>query len=221
MIIAIDGPAGSGKSTAAKIIAQRLNFRYIDTGAMYRAVALSAQRKNADLYDLDVIAEIAEKLDIQLIPQEQGQQVLADGEDVTAQLKNETVGAGAAIVASQPKVRDILIAKQRELGKSGRVVMDGRDIGTVVFPQAEFKFFMEANPEERGRRRYLELKEKNPSVNLEEIIEQVKKRDHEDRTRAISPLVMAKDGTLLDTTHFNPDEVVEHILQTIRKKTNL
>jgi len=221
MIIAIDGPAGSGKSTAAKIIAQRLNFRYIDTGAMYRAVALSAQRKNADLYDLEVIAEIAEKLDIQLIPQAQGQQVLADGEDVTAQLKNETVGAGAAIVAAQPKVRDILIAKQRELGKSGRVVMDGRDIGTVVFPEAEFKFFMEANPEERGRRRYLELKEKNPSVNLEEIIEQVKKRDHEDRTREISPLVMAEDGTLLDTTHFNPDEVVEHILQTIRKKTNL
>jgi CMP/dCMP kinase len=221
MIIAIDGPAGSGKSTAAKIIAQRLNFRYIDTGAMYRAVALSAQRKNADLYDLDIIAEIAEKLDIQLIPQEHGQQVLADGEDVTTLLKNETVGAGAAIVAAQPKVRDILIAKQRELGKSGRVVMDGRDIGTVVFPQAEFKFFMEANPEERGRRRYLELKEKNPSVNLEEIIEQVKKRDHEDRTRAISPLVMAKDGTLLDTTDFNPDEVVEHILQTIRKKTNL
>ncbi len=218
MIIAIDGPAGSGKSTAAKIIAQRLNFRYIDTGAMYRAVALSAQRKNADLHDLDIIAKIAEKLDIQLIPQAEGQQVLADGEDVTALLKNETVGAGAAIVAAQPKVREVLIAKQRELGKKGGVVMDGRDIGTVVFPNAEFKFFMEANPEERGRRRYLELKEKNPSANLEEIIEQVKRRDHEDRNRKISPLVMAEDGMLLDTTRFNPNEVVEQILEIIEKK---
>lgn len=218
MIIAIDGPAGSGKSTAAKIIAQRLNYRYIDTGAMYRTVALSAQRRKADLHDLNAVAEVAEKLDIQLIPNSGGQQVLLDGEDVTQLLYNETVGAGAAIVAAQPRVREILIAKQRELGKDGRVVMDGRDIGTVVFPQAEFKFFMEANPEERGRRRYLEIKEKNPSTNLEEIIDQVKKRDYEDRNREISPLVMAEDGRLLDTTDFNPEEVVEHILKIIREK---
>jgi len=218
MIIAIDGPAGSGKSTAAKIIAQRLNYRYIDTGAMYRTVALSAQRRKADLHDLNAVAEVAEKLDIQLIPNSGGQQVLLDGEDVTQLLYNETVGAGAAIVAAQPRVREILIAKQRELGKDGRVVMDGRDIGTVVFPQAEFKFFMEANPEERGRRRYLEIKEKNPSANLEEIIDQVKKRDYEDRNREISPLVMAEDGRLLDTTDFNPEEVVEHILKIIREK---
>ncbi|QPJ64513.1 MAG: (d)CMP kinase [Candidatus Nitrohelix vancouverensis] len=217
MIIAIDGPAGSGKSTAAKTVAQHLNYRYIDTGAMYRAVAWKALQANADLNDQNVIGKIAEELEIELLPQPGGQRVLADGQDITSQLKNETVGGGAAVVAAQKIVRDILVAKQRDFGKNGDIVMDGRDIGTVVFPQADFKFFLEADPEERGRRRYLEMKEKHSEANLPEIIEQVRRRDQEDRNRDISPLRMADDGILLDTTGLNPGQVVEKIISYIEQ----
>ncbi|PIQ96080.1 MAG: cytidylate kinase [Nitrospinae bacterium CG11_big_fil_rev_8_21_14_0_20_56_8] len=216
MIIAIDGPAGSGKSTVAKIIALKLNFRYIDTGAMYRTVALKAQCAGVDLADEVAVARVAEEITVDLVPQPGGQRVVADGEDVTDRLKDEAVGRGAAVVAAQKKIRELLTAKQRELGRNGHVVMDGRDIGTVVFPDAEYKFFLDADPEERGRRRYLELKEKNMDVELNTIVDQVRQRDHEDRNRAISPLRPAENGIIVDTTHHSVDEVVEKMLSIIR-----
>ena len=215
MIIAIDGPAGSGKSTVAKLIAKRLSYRYIDTGAMYRAVAWTAEKKNLSLADETAMAEIAGSLEIEFVPGADGQSVLVDGENATAHLKNETVGKGAAAVAAQESVREILVARQRQIGEAGDVVMDGRDIGTVVFPQSDKKFFFVADADERGRRRYEELKSKNPGLDLQNIIEEIRQRDHEDRNRKISPLVRAKDALEVDTTQLNIEEVTDHVFKNI------
>ena len=217
MIIAIDGPAGSGKSTVAKIVAEKLNFRYIDTGSMYRSVAWKSLEKNTALRDEDAVADIASKVKIELVPGEDGQLVFVDGKNITDQLKVEEISRGAAIVAAQPMIREIMTTKQRKLGEQGKVVMDGRDIGTVVFPQADKKFFLDADPKERGRRRFIELKEKGQVKNtdLSTIIAQIVQRDHEDRSRKIAPLKQAKDAMLIDTTHLSIDQVAEEIIKII------
>ena len=218
MVIAIDGPAGSGKSTVAKIVAGKLRFRYIDTGSMYRAVAWKSLLKNVDLNDEEMVAEIARNVEIDLVPEDGGQSVFVDGENATNQLKQEKISRAAAVVAAQPMIREIMTKKQRELGNREDVVMDGRDIGTVVFPQAEKKFFLDAEPKERGRRRFDELKTKNQEANLDlaTIVEQVKQRDHEDRTRKIAPLRQAGDAISIDTTHLNISQVVDQIMKEIR-----
>ncbi len=218
MVIAIDGPAGSGKSTVAKIVAEKLRFRYIDTGSMYRAVAWKSLLKNVDLSNKEMVAEIAHNVEIDLVPEEGGQSVFVDGENATNQLKQEKISRAAAVVAAQPMIREIMTKKQRELGNREDVVMDGRDIGTVVFPQAEKKFFLDAEPKERGRRRFDELKTKNQEANLElaTIVEQVKQRDHEDRTRKIAPLRQAGDAISIDTTHLGISQVVDQIMKEIR-----
>ncbi len=218
MIIAIDGPAGSGKSSVAKILAKRLHYRHIDTGSMYRAVAWKSLGAGVDLSREEAVVKIAEDMAIELVPHETGQRVRVDGEDVTAHLYNEEVGRGAAAVASLARVRDMLVAKQREIGKNGSVVMDGRDIGTVVFPEAEKKFFLEASPEERGRRRYLELKDKGKDVDLDSIVEQVKQRDYEDRNRSVSPLIPAADAIQLNTTKMDLNEVADTLLKWIESE---
>ena len=217
MIIAIDGPAGSGKSTVAKIVAEKLNFRYIDTGSMYRSVAWKSLEKNTALGDEDAVADIASKVKIELVPGKDGQLVFVDGKNITDQLKVEEISRGAAIVAAQPLIREIMTNKQRKLGEHGKVVMDGRDIGTVVFPQADKKFFLDADSKERGRRRFAELEEKNQAKNtdLSTIIKQIVQRDHEDRNRKIAPLKQAKDAMLIDTTHLSIDQVVEEIIKII------
>ncbi len=218
MVIAIDGPAGSGKSTVAKIVAEKLRFRYIDTGSMYRAVAWKSLLKNVDLSNEEMVAKIARNVEIDLVPEEDGQSVFVDGENATNQLKQEKISRAAAVVAAQPMIRKIMTKKQRELGNREDVVMDGRDIGTVVFPQAEKKFFLDAEPKERGRRRFDELKTKNQEANLDlaTIVEQVKQRDHEDRTRKIAPLRQAGDAISIDTTHLNISQVVDQIMKEIR-----
>ena len=221
MIIAIDGPAGSGKSTVAKFIAKRLNYRYIDTGSMYRAVAWSAEKKDIDLSDENAVGQWVTQLKIEFVADPAGQQVKVNGENATGLLKNEVVGRGAAKVAAQKRVREILVAKQQEIGRSGNVVMDGRDIGTQVFPNAELKFFMDADAEERGKRRYLELKEKNLDVDLENIIAEIKQRDYEDRTRAISPLCPAEDAIKIDTTKFAIEEVIDKVMEQINLKKEI
>ena len=217
MIIAIDGPAGSGKSTVAKIVAKKLNFRYIDTGSMYRSIAWKSLQKNTALEDKEAVANIAFKTKIELVCSEGGQLVFIDDKNITDQLKMEVISRGAAIVAAQPIIREIMTTKQRQLGKQGKVVMDGRDIGTVVFPQADKKFFLDADPKERGRRRFIELKEKNQvsDTDLSIIIEQVIQRDNEDRNRKIAPLKKAKDAILIDTTKLSIDQVVKKIITTI------
>ena len=222
MIIAIDGPAGSGKSTVAKIVAKKLNFRYIDTGSMYRSIAWKSLQKNTALEDKEAVADIALKTKIELVYSEGGQLVFVDDKNITDQLKMEVVSRGAAIVAAQPIIREIMTAKQRQLGGAGKVVMDGRDIGTVVFPQADKKFFLDADPKERGRRRFIELKEKNQvsDTDLSIIIEQVIQRDNEDRNRKIAPLKKAKDAILIDTTKLSIDQVVKKIITTINPGHN-
>ena len=215
MIIAIDGPAGSGKSTIAKIIAERLKYKYINSGAMYRAVAREALGQGLDLSNVEGVACVAESLVVDFKPDREGQRVLVNGKDVTQELKSETVGAGAAVVASQVRVREILTAHQRKLGKNGHIVMEGRDIGTKVFPNADKKFYFHADARERGKRRYLELKAKNADADLEEIIEQIKQRDHEDMHRAIAPLAQAEDAVYVDTTNMNIDELVDLVVEHI------
>jgi cytidylate kinase len=217
MIIAIDGPAGSGKSSVAKIIANKLKFSHINTGAMYRAVALKSGQLNRDLGDEGAIAEVARNQSIQFVPGAKGQTVVLDGEDVTSLLRSKQVDQDAAIVASLGEVRGILVAKQRDMGATGSIVMEGRDIGTVVFPQAERKFYLDATPEERGKRRYEELQAKNQKVDLNTIVEQIRQRDEKDRNREVSPLVRAKDAIYIDTTNFKLDEVVEQILGWIEQ----
>ena len=217
MVIAIDGPAGSGKSTVAKIVAEKLRFRYIDTGSMYRAIAWKSLLRNVDLSNEEMVAKIAHNVEIDLVPEEGGQSVFVDGENATNQLKQEKISRAAAVVAAQPMIREIMTKKQRELGNREDVVMDGRDIGTVVFPQAEKKFFLDAEPKERGRRRFDELKTKNQEANLDlaTIIEQVKQRDHEDRTRKIAPLRQADDAISIDTTHLDISQVVDQVMKEI------
>ncbi len=215
MIIAIDGPAGSGKSTVARLIASRLNFKYIETGSMYRAVAWKAEQSGIDLGDQERIAEVARTISIEFHPGSDRQKVMVDGKDLTPVLQTETIGRSAAIVAANKAVREVMVAQQQDMGRNGNVVMDGRDIGTVVFPEADKKFFLVADQKERAQRRHEEIKAKHPEVTFEKIYEQLQQRDYEDENRDVSPLVPAKDSIQLDTTHMNIDDVVAYMIETI------
>ena len=215
MIIAIDGPAGSGKSTVAQLIASRLNFKYIETGSMYRAVAWKAQQAGIDPEDPERISEVARTISVEFLPGAERQKVMVDGEDLTPLLKTEVIGRLAAIVAANKTVREIMVAQQQKMGQDGNVVMDGRDIGTVVFPEADKKFFMVADQKERAQRRHEEIRVKSPEVTFEKIYEQLQQRDFEDENREVSPLVPAKDSILLDTTQMSIDDVVNHMIEII------
>jgi cytidylate kinase len=215
MIIAIDGPAGSGKSTVAQLIASRLNFKYIETGSMYRAVAWKAQQAGIDPGDAKRVAEVARTISIKFQPGTERQKVMVDGKDLTPVLKTETIGRLAAIVAANKAVREIMVAQQQNMGQNGNAVMDGRDIGTVVFPEAEKKFFLVADQKERAQRRHEEIKAKHPEVTYEKIYEQLQQRDYEDENREVSPLVPAKDSIRLDTTRMNIDDVVAQMIEMI------
>ncbi len=217
LIIAIDGPAGSGKSTVAKILAKRFKYKYIDTGAMYRAVALKAIKNNIKLTDEKMVSKIADNIKIEFAADGNNQRVYADGEDVTSKIRDEEVGNGASVVSAYSGVRNAMLIKQREMGKSGGVVMEGRDIGTVVFPNADIKFFLNASVEERGKRRHLELKEKGEDVERDRIVEDIRRRDNQDTSRDIAPLKRADDSIAIDTTGISIDEVVENMLKRIDK----
>ena len=215
MIIAIDGPAGSGKSTVARLIAKRLNFKYIETGLMYRAVAWKAQQSGIDPQDEEKIAEVARTIAIEFQPGPERQKVMVDGQDLTPVLQTETIGRLAAIVAANKAVREVMVAQQQKMGQNGKVVMDGRDIGTVVFPDAEKKFFMVADQKERAHRRHQEIKADQPEIKFEKILEQLQQRDFEDENREVSPLIPAADSIRLDTTRMNIEDVVAQIIEAI------
>ena len=215
IVVAIDGPAGSGKSTIAKRIADRLKFIYIDTGAMYRAVALWAVRQNVAADDMHRMEQLALAAEIELAPG----RISLNGEDVTDAIRKPDVSNGASRIAVIPGVRRAMVAKQRDLGERASVVMEGRDIGTVVFPQADVKIFLDANPQERVRRRLQEVRAKGDPITEAELAEQMRERDKRDSTRVDAPLSQAPDAVYLDSTGMSIEEVEEAILKIVRLRT--
>ncbi len=218
MIIAIDGPVGSGKSTIAKLVAEKLGFTYIDTGAMYRAVALKIIKTKVPL-KVSEIVKMMENTKIDLVQSEEGLKVYLDGEDVTEEIRTEDVAKLASQIARYGQIRKRLVQLQRELGERAKnVVIEGRDTGTVIFPEAELKIFLTASPEERARRRYQQLKEKGFNIPYEHLLEKVKERDKMDTGRKESPLKPAEDSIIIDTTDKTIDEVVEIIIKLAKEK---
>ena len=217
IIVAIDGPAGAGKSTLARRIATRLGFLYIDTGAMYRVVALSAVRREISLDEPLKLEQLAAASDIDLTPEGR---VFLNGEDVSEAIREPAISQAASKVSAVAGVRRAMVALQRRLGETHSIVMEGRDIGSVVFPQAQVKVFLDANPSERSSRRVAELRQKGFEANPVEVERAMRERDHRDRTRAEAPLLQAPDAIYLDSTGLTPDEVEEELLRIVRERTS-
>ncbi|MDQ7849421.1 MAG: (d)CMP kinase [Armatimonadota bacterium] len=221
LIVAIDGPVGAGKSTVARAVAQALGLRYVNTGWMYRAVAREALRRGVPLEDAAALAEIARTLELDFRETPLGTRLFVGGEDVTEVLGVPEVGEAASRVSTHPPVREALVARQRQLGAAGGVVMEGRDIGTVVFPDADVKVFLSATPEERARRRHAELRQRGVEVPFAELQAAEEERDRRDRERAHSPLRLAADAVVLETTGKTPEQVVEEVLTLCRRRSGV
>ena len=211
--IAIDGPAGAGKSTVAKIAAEKLQYTYIDTGAMYRALTLKALRTTTDLDSEQAIADLLKDSKIELVPTENGQRVLLDGEDVSEEIRFPNISANVSKVAAHDAMRAIMVDLQHDMAARGGVVMDGRDIGTAVLPQAELKVFMSATVEERARRRFEDNNKRGIESSIEQLQQEIALRDKMDSEREASPLVQAEDAIFLDTTTLSIDEAADAILK--------
>ncbi len=213
IVIAIDGPAGSGKSTLAALLARKYGYINIETGAMYRALALKAIEQRIALDDGDNLAGLARRSRIELQPHREGNRVLLDGVDVTERIRRDDVTEAASKVSVHPPVREWMVRRQQEMGAGGGIVMEGRDIGTKVFPNAEVKIFLEAAPETRGARRFLQ----NPPAAAPEaaVLAEMRARDERDRNRANSPLVAAADAVVIDSTHMTLEQVVERAKEIV------
>ncbi|WP_099158375.1 (d)CMP kinase [Virgibacillus ndiopensis] len=218
--IAIDGPAAAGKSTVAKIVAKELSYIYIDTGAMYRSLTLKALNKNIELENEEKLTDLLVHTDIELKQSEKGQYVLVDGNDVSLEIRSNIVTNNVSHVAKHPSVRRDMVKRQQQLAEEKSVVMDGRDIGTHVLPDAEVKIFLIATVEERAKRRYEENLKKGFSSDLEELKEEIKQRDLIDSKREAAPLVKADDAIEIDTTSLTIDDVANRILQEVDKFIN-
>lgn len=219
LIIAIDGPAGSGKSTSAKLVAKKLNYLYIDTGAMYRAVTLFALR-NKIIGQTEKIIELAKSLDIVLKFIEGETQIIVNGEDVSKEIRSFEVNSNVSDISAIEGVRKILVKKQQEMGKNGGVVMEGRDIATVVFPNADLKIFLTAGIDERAKRRALEFSEKGTDIPLDKVKENLKSRDFIDSNRSTSPLTKSPDSIEVDTSDITIEQQVDLILKEVERVIN-
>lgn len=217
MVVAIDGPAGAGKSTIARRVARRLGYLYVDTGAMYRAVALWALRIGASLDDWHRLEQLALAADIQL---EESGQVLLNGEDVTEAIRDEAVSDAASRVSAVPGVRREMVAKQQRFAESHNLVMEGRDIGTVVFPDARVKIFLDAAPEVRAGRRHEQLSVQGKQADPDQVAREIRIRDERDRTRAEAPLLQAPDAEYVDASHLDIEAVEEAVLRIVRLRTS-
>lgn len=218
MIVTIDGPAASGKSTTAKEVAKKLGWIYLDTGAMYRAMALKVLKEKITLSDTKAIGRLIEKTEIDLIPGEKIMQVLLDKEDVTDEIRFPEVDEAVGPVCEVPIVRRVMVQKQREIAKKGNLITEGRDMGTVVFPDAEYKFFMLASIEERAKRRRQDLLKKGIDIPLDTLKKRIEIRDQRDSNRNLSPLIPAKDAIVVDTTSMTISMQVDFILKIIQKE---
>jgi cytidylate kinase len=214
MIITIDGPAGAGKSSAARGLARRLGFEFLDTGAMYRAVALAGLRAGTDLRDPGALSRLLAGLRLEMPPG----RIILNGEDVTEQIRTPEVTAGSSLVADSAAVRRYLVGLQRAIAAGRDMVCEGRDQGTVVFPDAACKFFLVADPQERARRRQREMAERGQSVPWEQLLEAQAERDRRDAARDIAPMVPAPDAVLLDSTRLGLDEVIDRMEQEVRRR---
>jgi cytidylate kinase len=219
LIIAIDGPSGAGKSTLAKRLAKDLGFTYLDTGAMYRALALKILQTGTDLRDEPALDALVARTEINLLEREGALQVFLDGVDVSGMIRLPEVSQMASKASALKLVRQRMLELQRKIGQTGSVVAEGRDVGTVVFPEAEVKIFLNASLEERARRRFEELRDAGRQVSLEETLNEMRERDKRDSERALAPLRKAADAVTIDNSHLSASEVAERALEHVRKKS--
>lgn len=217
-IIAIDGPSGAGKSTVGRMLARELQLLFLDTGAMYRAVALAVIEAGVSFSDTEGIAEVARRADIYLEGDPDSLQVKLNGQDVTQKIRSEQVSHTASVISAIPQVRREMVERQRQLGRHGGVVLDGRDISTVVFPEADVKLFLTAVPEERARRRFDEDRVRARELTYEQTLSEINTRDQRDSTRVDSPLAIAEDAIVMDSTELSLNEVYERALAIVRER---
>ncbi|MDT5062017.1 MAG: CMP/dCMP kinase [Acidobacteriota bacterium] len=219
MIIAIDGPSGAGKSTIGRMLARTLNLLYIDTGAMYRAAALAVIESGVSTMDKAATAEVVSRADINLEGDPDSLQVMLNGRDVSSEIRTEEISHSSSVISTIPEVRRTLVNRQRKLGtRSGGVILEGRDAGTVIFPEADIKFFLTAAPEARAERRYEEDRLKERGATFEDTLADINARDRRDSTRADSPLAIADDAIVIDATELSIEEVFERMLEAIRER---
>jgi cytidylate kinase len=218
LIIGIDGPSGAGKSTVARALARRLGYTYIDTGAMYRAVALRAREKGLGVEDEEALSQLASSLAITFCTLDGENRVLCNGQDITQAIRSPEISLLASDISKQQGVREALVRMQRAMGSRGGIVLEGRDIGTVVFPEADVKFYLDAQAEERARRRHHELVAKGVEANFDETLRDVIRRDENDMGRSLSPLRKAKDAEVIDSTNLSVDQVVEALVKRVMEK---
>jgi len=211
-VITIDGPSGAGKSTVARLLAAKLGYNYLDTGALYRAVAWKVRDSNIDHDNEDALQDLLKTAEISL----EGSTISVNGTDVTTAIRTKEIGELSSQVSAKPIVREFLFAMQREEGIKGKVVVEGRDTGTVIFPESENKFFLDASVDERGARRLKDLKDIDPSLTLDTTVEDLKKRDHRDSTREAAPLKKADDMFYIDSSRLSPEEVVDTIVRHLK-----